>query len=245
MLPDVSAAVAKAAIETGVAKNTITDFEEYKLSLIKRIGKESTIMRNLTQTAKSNPKRVVFAEGDRFEILRAAQIVKEEKIAIPIILGKKNKIQQMIKDYMLDLEDVEIVDTNAEEDSDRYNQFVDFIYSKRQRKGISKSDAKKLLRDRNYVGSCMVEFGYADAMISGMTKNYSQAIRPALELIGAEQGQKVASMYMMLTEKGPVFLGDTTVNLDPTSEDLVNITLQFNETIKKFKIEFINFFSFL
>lgn len=237
LLPEVSAAVAKAAIETGVAKNTITDFEAYKLSLIKRIGKESTIMRNLTQTAKSNPKRVVFAEGDRFEILRAAQIVKEEKIAIPIILGKKNKIQQMIKDYMLDLEDVEIVDTNAEEDSDRYNQFVDFIYSKRQRKGISKSDAKKLLRDRNYFGSCMVEFGYADAMISGMTKNYSQAIRPALELIGAEQGQKVASMYMMLTEKGPVFLGDTTVNLDPTSEDLVNITLQFNETIKKFKIE--------
>lgn len=236
LLPEVSAAVAKAAIETGVAKEIITDFEEYKNSLIKRIGKESTILRNLTQTAKSNPKRVVFAEGDRFEILRAAQIVKEEKIATPIILGKKSKIEQMIKDHMLDLDGVEIIDPFTEEETDRYKKFLDFVYTKRQRKGISVTDAKKLLKDRNYFGACMVEFGYADTMISGMTKNYSQAIRPALELIGSKDHQKVASMYMMLTEKGPIFLGDTTVNLNPSTEELVGITLQINETVKKFKI---------
>lgn len=236
LLPEVSAAVAKAAIETGVAKNIITDFDEYKNSLIKRIGKESTIMRNLTQKAKTSPKRVLFAEGDRFEILRAAQIVKEEKIAIPIILGNKTKIEKMIKEYMLDLDDVEIIDPYTEEDTERYNEFAEFIYNKRQRKGVSLNDAKKMLRDRNYFGSCMVEFGYADTMISGMTKNYSQAIRPALELIGAREDVKVASMYMMLTEKGPIFLGDTTVNLNPTSEELVDITLQINDTIKKFNI---------
>ena len=236
LLPEVSAAVAKAAIETGVAKNIITDFDEYKNSLIKRIGKESTIMRNLTQKAKTSPKRVLFAEGDRFEILRAAQIVKEEKIAIPIILGNKTKIEKMIKEYMLDLDDVEIIDPYTEENTERYNEFAEFIYNKRQRKGVSLNDAKKMLRDRNYFGSCMVEFGYADTMISGMTKNYSQAIRPALELIGAREDVKVASMYMMLTEKGPIFLGDTTVNLNPTSEELVDITLQINDTIKKFNI---------
>ncbi|RLZ12784.1 NADP-dependent malic enzyme [Faecalibacter macacae] len=236
LLPEVSAAVAKAAIETGVAKNIITDFDEYKNSLIKRINKESTIMRNLTQKAKTSPKRVLFAEGDRFEILRAAQIVKEEKIAIPIILGNKTKIEKMIKEYMLDLDDVEIIDPYTEENTERYNEFAEFIYNKRQRKGVSLNDAKKMLRDRNYFGSCMVEFGYADTMISGMTKNYSQAIRPALELIGAREDVKVASMYMMLTEKGPIFLGDTTVNLNPTSEELVDITLQINDTIKKFNI---------
>ena len=236
LLPEVSAAVAKAAIETGVAKNIITDFDEYKNSLIKRIGKESTIMRNLTQKAKTSPKRVLFAEGDRFEILRTAQIVKEEKIAIPIILGNKTKIEKMIKEYMLDLDDVEIIDPYTEENTERYNEFAEFIYNKRQRKGVSLNDAKKMLRDRNYFGSCMVEFGYADTMISGMTKNYSQAIRPALELIGAREDVKVASMYMMLTEKGPIFLGDTTVNLNPTSEELVDITLQINDTIKKFNI---------
>ena len=236
LLPEVSAAVAKAAIETGVAKNIITDFDEYNNSLIKRIGKESTIMRNLTQKAKTSPKRVLFAEGDRFEILRAAQIVKEEKIAIPIILGNKTKIEKMIKEYMLDLDDVEIIDPYTEENTERYNEFAEFIYNKRQRKGVSLNDAKKMLRDRNYFGSCMVEFGYADTMISGMTKNYSQAIRPALELIGAREDVKVASMYMMLTEKGPIFLGDTTVNLNPTSEELVDITLQINDTIKKFNI---------
>lgn len=236
LLTEVSSAVAKAAMETGVAKGEITDWDAYKAQLVKRLGKENPILRNLTATAKANPKKVVFVDGDRFEILRAAQIVKEEGIAEPIILGRIDKVKKIISDYMLDLEDVEIIDPYLEQESEQYQKYVQYLYEKRQRRGITLNDARKLLKDRNYYAACMVEFGEADTLISGMTRNYSTSIRPALEIIGAQDKTKVSSMYMMLTDRGAIFMGDTTVNINPTANELVDITLQLNKSIKMLNI---------
>ncbi|WP_068596703.1 NADP-dependent malic enzyme [Vaginella massiliensis] len=236
LLTEVSSAVAKAAMETGVAKSNIEDWAAYKTQLVKRLGKDNPILRNLTATAKSNPKKVVFVDGDRYEILRAAQIVKEEGIAEPIILGRIEKVKKIINDYLLELDDVEIIDPYLEQESEQYQKYAQFLYEKRQRKGVTLHDARKLLKDRNYFAACMVEFGEADTLISGMTRNYSASIRPALEIIGARDHAKVSSMYMMLTDRGAIFMGDTTVNVNPNAQELVDIALQLNESIRKLNI---------
>lgn len=236
LITEVSIAVAKAAIDSGVARKAIADWDKYAEELRQRLGQDDRIMRNLTEAAKRNPKRVVFAEADNYKTLRAAQIVKEEGIAIPILLGNRKKIQQLIDENLLDLDNVEIIEPLEEKGSERFTKFVDFLYKKRQRRGISYLDAQKLMLDRNYFGASMVQFGEADTLISGLTKNYGNTIRPALHVIGARPGSKVAGMYMMLTPKGPVFFGDTTVNADPTPEELVDITLLLNEAVKRFNI---------
>src|SRR5690606_15889303 len=151
---------------------------------------------------KLDPKRVVFTEADSYKILRAAQIVKEEGVAQPILLGKRDKIQRLINENSLDLEDVLIIDPFEEQNTERFNKYVQFLYSKRQRRGVTEASARKLMLDRNYFAACMVEFGEADTLISGLTKDYASAIRPALQVIGTQPGSRVAGMYMMLTKKG-------------------------------------------
>jgi malate dehydrogenase (oxaloacetate-decarboxylating)(NADP+) len=236
LITEVSIAVAKAAIESGVARKIITDWDAYSEELRKRLGLDDAIMRAITNKAKSDPKRVVFAEADNYKILKAAQIVNDDNIAIPILLGNKEKIQSIIDEHGLELEGVQIIDQMQE--PEKTKKYADALYKKRQRKGISASDATKLLRDRNYFGASMVEFGEADAMISGLTKNYGSTIKPALHVIGVDPGVKrVAGMYMMMTKKGPVFFGDTTVNVDPTAEELVDITLLVDKSVKQFNIK--------
>ena len=236
LITEVSIAVAKAAIESGVARKIITDWDAYSEELRKRLGLDDAIMRSITTKAKSDPKRVVFAEADNYKILKAAQIVKDENIAIPILLGNKEKIQSIIDEHALELDGVEIIDQM--QNPAKTKQYAAALYKKRQRKGVSINDATKLLRDRNYYGASMVEFGEADAMISGLTKNYGDTIKPALQVIGVEPGVKrVAGMYMMMTKKGPVFFGDTTVNVDPTAEELVDITLLLDKSVKQFNIK--------
>ncbi|PWS31109.1 NADP-dependent malic enzyme [Pedobacter paludis] len=236
LITEVSIAVAKAAIESGVARKIITDWDAYSEELRKRLGLDDVIMRAITTKAKSDPKRVVFAEADNYKILKAAQIVKDEGIAIPILLGNKDKIQTIIDEHALELEGALIIDQMQE--PEKTKKYAEALYKKRQRKGVSASDATKLLRDRNYFGASMVEFGEADAMISGLTKNYGSTIKPALHVIGVEPGVKrVAGMYMMMTKKGPVFFGDTTVNVDPTAEELVDITLLLDKSVKQFNIK--------
>jgi malate dehydrogenase (oxaloacetate-decarboxylating)(NADP+) len=236
LLTNVSMAVAKAAIESGVARKIITDWDAYFEELKGRLGKDDSIMRAITNTAKSDPKTVVFAEADNYKILKAAQIVKEENIAIPILLGNKAVIKQIIEESALELEGVLIIDPFQE--PERMKKYADSLYQKKQRKGITLVDATKLLRDRNYFGASMVEFGEADAMISGLTKNYASTIKPALQVIGTEEGvNRVAGMYMMMTTKGPVFFGDTTVNVDPTAEELVDLTLLLERAVRKFNIK--------
>jgi malate dehydrogenase (oxaloacetate-decarboxylating)(NADP+) len=236
LMTNVSSAVAKAAIDSGVARKVITDWDAYKEELKGRLGGEDAIMRAVTSRAKSAAKRVVFAEADNYKILKAAQIVKEEHIAIPILLGNKTIINQIIEEHALELEGVQIIDPMQE--PERSKKFADALFKKRQRKGLTQLDAGKLMRDRNYFGASMVEFGEADAMISGLTKNYASTIKPALHVIGIEEGvNRVAGMYMMMTKKGPVFFGDTTVNVDPTVEELVDLTLLMNSAVRKFNIQ--------
>ena len=236
LMTNVSIAVAKAAIESGVARKKITDWDAYAEELKRRLGMDDSIMRAITNKAKSAPKRVVFAEADNYKILKAAQIVKDDNIAIPILLGHKEIINQLIIDNALELDGVEIIEPAAE--PARMKKYAEALYQKRQRKGVTLFEANKLMRDRNYFGAAMVEFGEADAMISGLTKNYVSTIKPALQVIGTEEGvNRVAGMYMMMTKKGPVFFGDTTVNVDPTVEELVDLTLLLEKAVRQFNIQ--------
>ncbi|RYF25013.1 MAG: NADP-dependent malic enzyme [Flavobacteriales bacterium] len=236
LMTNVSMAVAKAAIESGVARKVITDWDAYAEELKRRLGMDDSIMRAITNKAKSAPKRVVFAEADNYKILKAAQIVKDDGIAIPILLGNKEIIQQIIDENGLELEGVQIVEPALE--PERMKKYAEALFNKRQRRGVTLFEANKLLRDRNYFGASMVNFGEADAMISGLTKNYVSTVKPALQVIGTEEGvNRVAGMYMMMTQKGPVFFGDTTVNVDPTVEELVDLTLLLEKSVSKFNIQ--------
>jgi malate dehydrogenase (oxaloacetate-decarboxylating)(NADP+) len=236
LITAVSPAVAQAAMDSGVAKHAIADWDSYKEELKLRLGMDDALLRAISNKAKLDPKRVVFAEADNYKILKAAQIVKDDGVATPILLGDKHKILELIEANELDMAGVTIID--PEEEIAKIELYADYLYQKRQRKGITLYEAKKLVHDRNYFGACMVQFGEADALISGLTKNYVQTIRPALQVIGTEPGvDKVAGMYMMLTEKGPVFFGDTTVNVNPSLTELVDLTVLIDRSVKKFNIQ--------
>jgi len=236
LIIEVSSAVAKAAIDSGVARKVITDWDAYVEELRSRIGIDDRIMRTLTNKAKQNPKRIVFAEADTYKILKAAQIIKEEGIGTPILLGNEATIRRIMRENDLYLDDVQIIDP-ASGHAENMDKYADHLYQKRQRKGVSLFQSKKLMYDRNYYGASMVQFGEADALISGLTKDYVTTIKPALQIIGTEAGiNRVAGMYMMLTQKGPVFFGDTTVNVDPTVQELVDITVLIERSVKQFNI---------
>jgi len=236
LISTVSPAVAKAAIASGVARKEIKDWHAYEGELQHRLGLENVLLRTLINKAKTAPKRIVFAEANHHKILKAAQIVKDEGIAIPILLGNRNRIEAIIKENNLDLGEIEIVDPQSE--PEKVKQYSDFLYHKRQRKGITADQAKKLLQDRNYFGAGMVQFGEADALISGLTKDYGSTVKPALQIIGTSSTvNRVAGIYMMLTKHGPVFFGDTTINKNPSVNELVDITVLINEAVRKFNIE--------
>ncbi|MCC8425220.1 NADP-dependent malic enzyme [Mucilaginibacter sp. UR6-11] len=235
LITEVSSAVAKAAIESGVARKVITDWDAYTEELRSKVGDDDKLLRNITNMAKSNPKRVVFADADNYKILRAAQIVKDEGIATPILLGDVQKIKRIIKETELEFGEVEIIDPHL--GTKRSEEYAQYYFKKRQRRGITLFEARQLMIDPNYYGACMVQFGQADALISGLSKNYATTVKPALQIIGTEKGvSRVAGMYMMLTQKGPVFFGDTTVNVDPTVEELVDITVLIERSVKQFNI---------
>jgi len=236
LIIEVSTAVAKAAMDSGVARKAITDWDAYIEELRVRIGADDKLLRNLTNKAKQSPKRVVFAEADTYKILKAAQIIKDECIGTPILLGNEDKIRQIMRENDLYLGDVQIIDPQAGT-APHAAKYAEYLYKKRQRRGITLYESKKLMYDRNYYGACMVQFGEADALISGLTKDYVATIKPALQIIGTEAGiNRVAGMYMMITQKGPVFFGDTTVNVNPSVQELVDITVLIDRSVKKFNI---------
>jgi malate dehydrogenase (oxaloacetate-decarboxylating)(NADP+) len=235
LLTTVAPAVAKAAIASGVARRVITDWNAYELELKNRLGTENELIRYIYDKAKKEPCTVVFAEADNYKILKAAQIVRDEGFATPILLGPVDKIRKLIKENNLDLEQVTIIDPHTDEK--KLNYFAELYFAKRQRRGVTLHNAKKCMRERNFFGSMMVETGEADALISGLTNNYPNTIRPALHIIGKEEGtSKVAGMYIMLTRKGPLFFADTTVNIDPSAEDLADIALSTAREVQKFNI---------
>ena len=236
LITSVSPAVAKAALESGVAQFDINDWDGYKTELRKRLGLDNRFLRNLTLRAKQNPQRVVFAEADNPKILKAAHTAKEEGSCIPILLGFEDYIRGQIEELGLNLDDCTIIDpSRSPEITNRYGQIY---YEKRARKGITLLEATRKMRQRTYFGTMMVELGEADAFISGQNRNYPDTIRPALEIIGKEDGtNKVAGMYIIMSKQGPLFFADTTVNIDPSSEDLVDIVRLIHKTVTKLQIK--------
>ncbi len=233
----VAPAVAKAAMDSGVAKNPIADMEAYKQELIKRMGLDNTLMDRLTSRAKTNPKRVVFAEADNYKILKAAQVVYNEGIGIPILLGDKNRIKEICDEFMLNMEGVDIIDPRDSSNEKLRYEFADIFYDMRKRRGLTLFEAKKMMRERNYFGSMMVRTGAADALISGLTRKYPATVKPALQVIGIRKGvSRVAGLYIIMTKNGPVFFSDTTVNINPTAEELVDITILTAEAVSNLNI---------
>lgn len=237
LITTVAPAVAKAAMDSGVAQTIIEDWELYREELSKRLGLDNKLIKNITEKAKQNPKKVVFAEADNYKTLKAAQIVAEEGIAKPILLGKVKKIQELVEEYNLELGDIPIVDPRSSSENDRKQKFAEFLFEKRKRRGVTLVEARDMMRSRNYFGSAMVEFGEADALISGLTRNYRSTIRPALQVIGTDDDvSKIAGMYILFTKNGPFFFADTTVNENPTAQDIVDITALVAKIVNRFKI---------
>jgi malate dehydrogenase (oxaloacetate-decarboxylating)(NADP+) len=233
----VAPAVAKAAMDSGVAKNPIADMEAYKQELIKRMGLDNTLMDRLTSRAKTNPKRVVFAEADNYKILKAAQVVYNEGIGIPILLGDKDRIKEICNEFMLSMDGVEIIDPRDASNEKLRNEFADIFYDVRKRRGLTLFESRKMMRERNYFGSMMVRTGAADALISGLTRKYPATVKPALQVIGIREGvSRVAGLYIIMTKNGPVFFSDTTVNINPTAEELVDITILTAEAVSNLNI---------
>jgi malate dehydrogenase (oxaloacetate-decarboxylating)(NADP+) len=241
LLTTVAPAVALAAMKSGVAKHPIENWEAYELQLSKRLGLDNTLMKVIINKAKTKPKRVVLADAENLSVLKAAQEVLQEKIATPILLGNRELIQQILDENSIKLPGVEIIDPylpGAGEDKERANRYSELLFIRRQRQGLNKAEAQKIIRRRNYFGSMMVSTGDADAMIGGMSRNYPDTLRPALQAIGRKEGvQKVSGMYILMTRFGPLFLADTTVNFNPSAEEIVEIAELSAQQVEKFNIK--------
>ena len=237
LLATVAPAVAKAAVESGVAQKPIQNWDAYTLQLNKRLGLDNQLIRVIGNKARRDPKRLVFAEADNQKVLKAASIIYDDGIAYPILLGDPVKINAIAEEHNIDLTDIPIIDSRSDETEAKREFYGELFFKKRQRKGFNHYESIKIMKDRNHFGCMMVETGDADAMLSGLTKNYAEAIRPALQIIGTEEGvKKIAGMYLLLTKRGPIFLADTTVNFNPNAEELADIAMMVAKEVRNFNI---------
>jgi malate dehydrogenase (oxaloacetate-decarboxylating)(NADP+) len=237
LLSTVAPAVAKAAVESGVAQKPIQNWDAYTLQLNKRLGLDNQLIRIIGNKARRDPKRLVFAEADNQKVLKAASIIYDDGIAYPILLGDPIKIKAIAEEHNIDLTDIPIIDSRSDETEAKREFYGELFFKKRQRKGFNHYESIKIMKDRNHFGCMMVETGDADAMLSGLTKNYAEAIRPALQIIGTEEGvKKIAGMYLLLTKRGPIFLADTTVNFNPNAEELADIAMMVAKEVRNFNI---------
>ncbi len=238
LLSTVAPAVAKAAMESGVAKYPITDWQGYVENLNNRLGLDNQLSRVIGSKARKDPKRIVFADAENIKILKVAQLVMEENVAYPILLGKEDRIRKIADENGIDLEGMPIMNPKDDKHEDLRKQYGDMFFNKRHRKGVNKYEALKAMKDRNHFGCMLIENEEADGMISGLSRSYPDTIRPALQIIGTEEGvTKIAGMYIMFTKRGPLFLADTTVNFNPTAEELAEITLLVAKEVKLFNIK--------
>jgi len=237
LISTVSPAVAKAAMESGVAKKPISNWNAYEIELNKRLGIDNQLVRALGNKARRDPKRVVFADAENTNVLKAAQLALDEGIAIPILLGTPEIIKALAEEHNISIDGIQIINPKSQDEKEVRKKYGEIFFKKRQRRGVNSQEVDKLMRDRNHFGCMMVEMGDADAMISGLSRNYPDTIRPAIQIIGKEDGVcKIAGMYIMLTKKGPLFLADTTVNFNPTAEELADITLLVAKEVRTFGI---------
>lgn len=237
LITRVPIAVAKAAIESGVARIEEMNWEKYKDELSARMGGDSKLIKLLLNRARTNAKKVVFAEADQLDVLKAAQISYENGIAIPVLLGAEEVIRQNMEEIEFDA-DIEIIDPKDDKYKEIRDNYAHHLWLARRRKGVTEFDAHRLMRDRNYFGAMMVQLGDADGMISGYTRSYPSVLRPVLQVVGKFDGvNKVATANLMMTRKGPLFFADTAVNIDPTAQELANIAQMTNYTMKMFGLD--------
>ncbi|WP_040279203.1 NADP-dependent malic enzyme [Psychroserpens damuponensis] len=237
LIAEVPPAVAKAAMESGVATEPIVDWDKYKDELLERLGSDNKIVRLLLNRAKMNPKRVVYAEADHLDVLKAAQIVYDEGVAIPILLGRRQTILKLMEEIEFDA-DLEIIDPKSDEEEERKNQYAKVYWEQRRRKGVTLYSAERIMRERNYYAAMMVNMGDADALISGYARSYPLVVKPMLELIGLATGStRVATTNVMMTQRGPMFLSDTSININPSANDLTRIAQMTAGVVKMFGME--------
>lgn len=237
LIGEVPPAVAKAAMESGVAKEFIENWDKYKEQLLERLGADNKIVRLITNRAKMDPKRVIYAEADQLDVLKAAQIAYDEGIAIPILLGRRSTIESLMKEIEFDA-DIQIIDPKSDEELPRKNKYAKAYWEQRKRKGVTLYSAEAIMRERNYFAAMMVNEGDADALISGYSRSYPLVVKPMLELIGLAKGAtRAATTNLMMTQRGPMFLSDTSINIDPSAEDLAKITQMTARTVRMFGME--------
>ncbi|WP_281766315.1 NADP-dependent malic enzyme [Neptunitalea lumnitzerae] len=237
LIAKIPPAVAKAAMESGVATDEITDWEKYEEELLERLGNDHKLVRMLHNRAKANPKKIVFGEADHLDVLKAAQIVNDEGIGVPILLGDKNRILELMAELEFDA-DVEIIDPKTDDRLDLIEKYAQKFWESRKRKGITLYEARRRMRERIYFSSLMVNEGDADAMVTGYSRSYPSVVKPVLELIGKAKGDHiVAAANLMLTDRGPMFLADTAININPNAEELVQIAVMTSRVVKMFGLE--------
>ena len=237
LISEVPPAVALAAMQSGVATQPIKDWEGYKDQLRERLGSDNKLLRLLLSRAKTDPKKVVLAEADHLDVLKAAQIVHDEGIAIPVLLGRKDIIEELKKEIGFDA-DVQIIDPKSDEELERKNHYAKKYWETRKRRGITLYDAQTKLRERNYYAAMMVNEGDADAVITGYSRSYPASLKPMMELIGTYPGtDRIATCNLMMTERGPIFMADSGINIDPTAKDLIKIVRMTSNMVKMFGIE--------
>ena len=235
LIVEVPLAVAKAAIASGVAKESIEDWDRYREELAARTGSEQKTLRVLHHRAKQEPKKLVFAEADQLDVLKAAQIVKEEGIADPILLGRKEVIIDLMESIDFDQDSVQILDPKSLEEREIKNHYANLYWENQKRKGVTEYEAKSVMRERNYFASMMVKTGDADAMLSGYSRNYASVVKPVMSIIGKAKGvTRIAATNMMLTDRGPLFLSDTSINIDPTAKELAKIAYMNAQVVEMF-----------
>lgn len=238
LITTISMAVAKAAMDSGVATKPILNWDVYESQLAKRLGLDNQVMKFILKRAKSKPKRIVFAEAENLKVLKAVREVLDEGIAKPILLGRKANIDAICKEHHIDLGDIEIFDFKHPDNAGLLAEFAELFYEKRKRRGFTRWEAEKQVRKSNYFAAMMLETDRADGVISGLTKNYPDAIRPALQIIGKKPGvNKVAGMYLLLSKQGPLFFSDTTINFQPSVADIVEITELTSEAVERFNLK--------
>lgn len=238
LIAKVPPAVAKAAMESGVAREGIEDWQRYEEELLERMGNENKITRLLQNRAKTNPKRIVFAEADHLDVLKAAQIVNDEGIGFPILLGRSEVIKELMAEIDFQEDDVVIIDPKSDDEEENRKKYAYKYWETRHRSGVTKYDAEKLLRERNYFAAMMVNEGDADALLSGYSRAYPTVVKPMLELIGLADGvSRVAATNVMNTSRGPLFISDTSINIDPSAKDLAKIAQMTARTVQLFGME--------
>ena len=237
LITEIPPAVAKAAIDSGVAKQSIVDWDKYKENLALRLDNDQKLVRLLHTRARRKSKKLIFAEADQLDVLKAAQIVYEESIAVPVLLGNKTTIKNLMKTIEFDA-DIDIIDPKSTDQSKLRTKYAEIFWKERNRSGVTLEDSKRLLRERNYFGAMMVKNCDADAMLSGYSRNYPAVIKPILESIGPAKGvRRVAATNLMLTKRGPIFLSDTSLNINPNSKELAKIAQMTSQTVKMFGLQ--------